>query len=247
MDASAPYLGAPTYRIMPRNRGPQPNDAKLFGDKYLPILSEATDDLCWLLERGYNAGSAMEIVGNRYRLNARQRLAVARCAAAPTAIHRRKAKEIPVEELDGQPMAIDGFNLLILLESARGGAVVLEGRDGTYRDMASVHGTYKKVRQTREVLVSIGQALTHAGPITWYFDRPVSNSGKLKTLLRELGEEHGFGWSAELVFNPDRTMIGLDAEVILVSSDSWILDEGSRWCNLGRGLVEATTAKVLSF
>lgn len=223
---------------MPRNRGPQPADAKLFAPKHLSALSAATDDLSWLHERGYNASSALELVGNNYRLTVRQRLAVARCAAGPTAIAARHEKEVALDQLAGREVAIDGFNLLILLESAHGGALIIEGRDGTYRDMASVHGTYKTVQHTKDSLRQIGVLLRPAGHITWYFDRPVSNSGRLKTLIRELGETEGYNWSAELVYNPDRTMIDLPDQVVLVSSDSLVLDEGAAWCNLGRRLVE---------
>src|SRR6266404_1471952 len=47
------------------------------------------------------------------------------------------------------PLLIDGFNLILTLESALGGGVMLVGRDGCYRDMASVHGTYRRVEETR--------------------------------------------------------------------------------------------------
>ena len=222
-----------------RNRGPQPNDHQLFAPKFHSALRAATDDLCWLLGRGYGADSALHLVGNRYRLNKRQRTAVGRCAASPQAVEMRKAKEFPVAELAGRHVAIDGFNLLILLESAGGGGIVLRGRDGALRDLASVHGTYKHVKQTLPALQRTGEALRSAASVTWYFDAPVSNSGRLKTMLRELAEEHGFSWTIELVNNPDRTLMELPDEIVLVTSDAWILDEGGPWCNLAEGLIGA--------
>ena len=144
-------------------------------------------------------------------------------------------------------MAIDGFNLLILLESALGGAVVLTGRDGTYRDLGSVHGTYKHVRHTEPALLRTGEALRAAAAVTWYFDQPVSNSGRLKTRLRELAATHGFDWAVELVYNPDRTLIDLPDETVVITSDSWVLDECGAWCNLGRELLKGEDCWRLEF
>lgn len=164
-------------------------------------------------------------------------MAVGRVAAAEEKIAARKSREVSLKDIDGKVVAIDGFNLLILLESAFGGGLVLAGRDGTLRDLASVHGTYKHVQHTVPALIRVGEALRTASGVTWYFDTPVSNSGRLKTMLRELAETHGFNWTVELVYNPDKELIGLPDEVVLISSDSWILDDGGAWCNLGRELV----------
>lgn len=222
-----------------RNRGPQPNDAKLFSPKCFPALRAGVDDLSWLLGRGYGPDSALQLVGNHYRLNKRQRQAVGRSAAAPTAVIARQERQVSVADLAGRKVAIDGFNLLILLESAYGGGLILACRDGTYRDLASVHGTYKHVRHTQQALLRVGEALRKAETVTWYFDTPVSNSGRLKTLLGALAEEHQYQWTTNLVYNPDKELIALPNDTVLVSSDSWILDDGGSWCNLGRHLVEA--------
>ncbi|MEM9259975.1 MAG: DUF434 domain-containing protein [Bacteroidota bacterium] len=221
-----------------RNRGPQPNDRKLFDAKHLTALRAATDDLCWLLTRGYGQDSALQLVGNRYRLNKRQRQAVGRTAAADQAVAHRLNKQVTLAQLHDCPVAIDGFNLLILLESAHGGGIILQGRDGTLRDLASVHGTYKHVQHTVPALITVGEALRPAGRVTWYFDQPVSNSGRLKTLLRSLAEEHHFNWQVELVYNPDKELIALSNETVIISSDSWILDKGGPWCNLGQEVLQ---------
>ena len=222
-----------------RNRGPQPQDHLLFAPKFHAALSAAVDDLSWLLGRGYGPASALQLVGNHYRLNKRQRQAVGRVAASPRAIAARKAREVPVSELAQREVVIDGFNLLILLESAGGGSIVFRGRDGALRDLSSVHGTYKHVKQTIPALLEVGETLRPAACVAWYFDAPVSNSGRLKTMLGELAEEYNFNWTIELVNNPDRTLIEMDSSSIIVSSDSWILDECGPWCNLGAALLAA--------
>ena len=58
-----------------KHRGAAPEDAVAFGAEALPRLREAGVDFCWLLSRGYAHRSGIKIVGDRYALTERQRLA----------------------------------------------------------------------------------------------------------------------------------------------------------------------------
>src|SRR3972149_6438413 len=99
------------------HRGPHPEDEHLFAHDQWPILRTATHDLCWLLDRGYAVPSALVLVGDRYALQKRQRIAVARCACAHDAADRRRARRIEPQALDGRDLWIDGYNLLTTLEA----------------------------------------------------------------------------------------------------------------------------------
>jgi hypothetical protein len=46
------------------HRGPHPDDERLFNTEMVPRLREATNDLCWLLDRGYTTLSALKLVGD---------------------------------------------------------------------------------------------------------------------------------------------------------------------------------------
>ncbi|MEM7103907.1 MAG: DUF434 domain-containing protein [Bacteroidota bacterium] len=223
---------------MARNRGKHPNDDKIFAEKWLPVFKEAIDDHCHLLTRGYASESALEFVGNRYKLNKRQRKAIYRISASQQDIDNRNSRLVSPKELSGNHLEIDGFNLLILLESALSGAYIFKGRDGTYRDISSVHGSYKRVIQTPDAIIMTGKFLESLSPksVKWWFDSPVSNSGRLKTILYELAGEHGFKWDVELSFNPDKELIQTDH--VVVSSDGWILNHDIEWLNLGGLLIE---------
>ena len=124
-----------------RNRGKKSSDDKIFAPRWWPVFKEAVDDYCYLLSRGYTDHSITQIVGNRYRLNARQRIAIQRISASDQQVAARKASQQAFTTLKDQPIFIDGFNLLILLESALSGGFIFQGRDGTYRDLSSVHGS----------------------------------------------------------------------------------------------------------
>lgn len=61
--------------------------------------------------------------------------------------------------LEGQPVSIDGFNLIITLVTASSGGVVLRGRDGAMRDLSSIHGTYRAVQETDRAIRLAAAAL----------------------------------------------------------------------------------------
>ena len=73
-----------------KHRGPHPEDARLFAAALAPTLRQATADLGWLLSRGYPRESSLKLVGDRYALVSRQRIAVARCAASDQDAARRR-------------------------------------------------------------------------------------------------------------------------------------------------------------
>ena len=60
------------------HRGAHPQDPQLFADAETNKLRQASEDLTWLLNRGYPKTSALNLVGNRFALRERQRIAVMR-------------------------------------------------------------------------------------------------------------------------------------------------------------------------
>lgn len=221
------------------HRGPDPRDGEAFGPPSWPALRCAVADLSWLLGRGYAIVSALKVVGDRWALTERQRLAVRRCACGDGALTSRLAREVEASALRGQPLAIDGFNVLTTVEAALGGAVVLVGRDGCFRDIVGVHGTYRKVEETRPAIGLIGATLAAIGVsrAQWLLDSPVSNSGRLKTLLREAAESQGWDWTVELVFSPD-PLLEQSSDTV-ATADGVILDRCAHWFALARAVVEA--------
>jgi hypothetical protein len=220
-----------------KHRGPHPEDARLFAAALAPTLRQATAELAWLLTRGYPREAALKLVGDRYGLLARQRIAVARCASSDQEAARRRAGQCEVDALGGRPLWLDGYNVLTTVEAALAGGVVLAARDGAYRDMASMHGSYRKVAETPVALDRIGRTVAELGvsECCWYLDRPVSNSGRLKTIMESVSILRGWCWRVELVADPDGLLAV--AEEIVATADSAILDRCGAWFNLARTVV----------
>ena len=128
---------------------------------------------------------------------------------------------------------MDGFNLIITLEAALSGGLLIRARDRTIRDLSSVHGSYRAVAETERAIHLVGEALTAIKPesVRWLLDSPVSNSGRLAQRIRDLAVQYNWPWTVEAVFNPD-TIIK-HARETAVTSDSTILDQVETWINLG--------------
>lgn len=220
------------------HRGPHPEDLHLFAEEQCRVLRRAVADVCWLLDRGYPAESSLRLVGDRYALRQRQRVAVGRCAAAASQVARRRAHEVSSSRLHNAELCLDGYNVLTTVEAALAGGVVLVGRDGAYRDMASMHGSYRKVAETVPALQMLGTTVQWLGAAhsVWYLDRPVSNSGRLRQIMRRLADEQGWNWTVELVNDPDAVLSSTTS--VVATSDSAILDRCERWCNLARTVID---------
>jgi hypothetical protein len=135
-------------------------------------------------------------------------------------------------------LIVDGFNLVITLEAALSGGVLVRGRDGCVRDLSSVHGSYRAVEETERAVVLAGEVLASLAPESalWLFDSPVSNSGRLAARVRDIAAGRGWPWEVEVDFNPDRRIV--NSGRVAVTSDSNVLDGVGRWLNLSRLVVE---------
>ncbi len=227
-----------------RHRGRHPGDEVLFSPARVDDLRAATSDLSWLLERKYSPVAALKLVGDRLTLRERQRKAVLRAACAATAERDRRERRVGFAELSGCELAIDGFNVIVAVEAALCGGVVVIGRDGVCRDMSSVHGSYRRIEETERAAELVGEALAAAGPtaVRWYLDQPVSNSGRLKALLASVANARGWHWDVRVVASPDRALVE-EARAVVATGDAWILDHCARWIDLA-GQVIATLPAV---
>lgn len=216
----------------PRNRGPHPRDSVEFSEKHFKNLSQAAEDFSMLLSKGYTEVASLKLVGDHFKLSARQCTAVRRSSCTEKQLLNRKAKLIGSHQLQGKTILLDGFNIIVTLESALSGAVLLKGQDSVVRDLGSVHGTYRSVRQTDLALEAIRNWFAHAevGCLEIYLDQPVSNSGRLAQRIRDFANKNELNWKVETVPNPDKVLA--QSQHIVATADAWILDECQSWSNV---------------
>ena len=219
-------------------RGAHPKDRACFAPAEIDRLRRAVADLSWLMDRGYPDKASLKLVGDRYALRDRQRKALRRCAAGDEESARRRARRLAMTELAGERLVVDGYNVLLTIEAALSGGVLLVGRDGVMRDLAAMSGHYRRVKVTRLAVDLIAGAIDEAGcaGVRWLLDRPVSNSGRLRALIEERVAGERAPWAVELTDRTDRALA--ESPEVVASADSAVLDRCERWCNLARHVVE---------
>ncbi|WP_010665456.1 DUF434 domain-containing protein [Marinilabilia salmonicolor] len=222
-----------------KHRGPAPKDHLLFSPEQVIILKKAAADYCWLLDRNYSAKAALKLVGDKFKLQERQRQAIDRCCQPLSLAEPIKQKEIKKPtSLKHQTIVIDGFNLLIILEAALSRAPLFRGRDSLIRDISGLHGSYRKITETPQAIELVADFFIIYQPeqVFWVFDKPVSNSGRLAKLVAEIGQKTGINWSTSLEDQTDSKIA--HAHGIVISSDSQILLHCKKWFNLSAYIIE---------
>lgn len=205
-------------------------DERTFEPSAVVRMRSAVADLSWLLTRSYPDVAALSLVGDRYGLDARQRIAVRRTAASDEELARRAANLMAREAVANERVLLDGYNLLTTVHCALVGRAVFLARDECIRDLAAQRGRFDNaelLEAARLVTTTLdGLCVERA---VWLFDEPVSGSGELAGALRARGAE------ARTDADPDATMIS--AAAVAATADSRVI-EASPWINLGRWAIE---------
>ncbi len=182
-------------------------------------VKDAICDLRYLLERGYNRSVAVKVVGDRYRLTKEQRNLLLRCvyARAEAEAHRRKL--LKAEQVRGRGLVIDGYNVLITVESWLRGSPCIACDDGVVRDVSGVYGKHRfESGVTDTALDAIFTALKGLSPSSaeFIFDSMVSFSGRLCAYINRTARNWGIGVVARTARAPDRELLNL-REVVCTS------------------------------
>lgn len=217
---------------MDAKRGYVPEDDRFFASDAIEKMRTASRHIFYLINEGYNLKQATVFAGNHFQLSERQRLAVMRSLASRPQLAERKRKLAAADELAGKDVRIDGFNTIITLEVLLSDSLLFSCMDGTIRDLAALRGTYRPIPQTPEAIKLMFDVLQESsvGEVRILLDEPVSNSGRLKTLIADVAEGHySFHTDITILKDVDRQLYGKER---VITSDSIILDHCVSWVNL---------------
>lgn len=217
---------------MDAKRGYVPEDERNFSAEAVEKMKTASRHISWLLDEGYNLKQATVFVGNHFLLSERQRLAIMRSVASRQQILERKRKQVSIEALTGKEVWIDGFNIIITLEVLLSDSLLFVCMDEAVRDLAALRGTYRIIPETAEAVMMLFDVLQEArvSKVNILLDEPVSNSGRLKTLIAETAEgNYAFDLNIQICRDVDRTLYQKE---YVITSDSVILDHCVSWVNL---------------
>ncbi len=219
-----------------------PEDEINFSSSAINTMKNASRQICWLLNEGYDLKQASTFVGNHFLLSERQRLAIVRSVATDTQLKARKAKQ--KYTLNNAEVWIDGFNTVITLEVMFSDSVLIECMDGTIRDLAALRGTYRIIPETEKAALALFDVLREMNVSSAHIllDEPVSNSGRLKTLLAEIAEGYPFRLDIQILKTVDSTLWDKDN---VITTDSVILDRCTGWFNLSKICIQKYNARTM--
>ena len=223
-------------------RGFMPQDEKDFNAEGIAKMKVAAQDVLYLLDAGYSTKSATTFVGDHYQLSERQRICLARSISPTQDVISRLNRE--VTDIRDETLYIDGFNAIICLEVAYASRMSFKCMDGSIRDLAGLMGTYRIMGVTHQAVRAILSTLTIRGvkEAVIYLDKPVSNSGRLKTLIFEIANEMNCPIKLEVIL-----LNAVDAQLkklpLIASGDSIILNECDKWFNLNKATIDDNFVK----
>ena len=189
-----------------------------------PNLPDAAADFRFLLARSYPRRAALTLVGNRYGLEEMARRLLHRGVFAPEIAAARRAKLRRLQDLPGQPLGLDGHNVLITLECALRNLPLVAADDGFIRDVGEISRAFQVSPATDRVLALVADYLAEHGTglIQVFYDAPLSLSGELARRTREIFQENGLTVEAAAVAVPEREL--LDFPGPIATSDTHLID-----------------------
>jgi hypothetical protein len=195
------------------------------GPPELILIKDAAADFRYLLSRGYPRPAALSLVGNRYRLAHTARQLLHRGVFPPDAAAARRAKLRLLMDLQGQPLGLDGHNVLITLECAIKKLPLVAADDGWLRDVGQVSGAFRASPETEQALMLLGDYLVQqqAGPVRVFYDAPLSKSGELARHTQEVWAARGLAVTAAAVPVPERELFVFPGPI--ASSDTAVIDQ----------------------
>lgn len=205
---------------------------------------KAVHDLRDLLNRGYPRDSSVEFVSDHYLLELEKRHLLTRCVFSKEEIQDHRKRLVDRKSVEGKTVGIDGYNVLITVESILDGEQVIRCDDGFVRDLQAIFGKYKMFEGTEESLSEILTTLKEMEPgkVVLFFDKQVSKSGELAKFAREMLDEIGMEGSA-------KTVAGTDAEVwrseVSASSDRVIIERSKKMLDIPAEVLNRKEANLI--
>lgn len=193
-------------------------------------FEKAADDIRYLLDRGYPQKGAVGFVCAHYRLDEESRYLLSRTVLSHEVAEKRRAKFLPCDKIEGNSIIIDGYNIIIGLESILDKKAYLCD-DGVIRDIKGISRNYKVFENTETAIELILQFLKENNPscVCFLLDSQISKSGLLAGALREKISDFGLKGDARASKHVDYDL--KSSKYIVASSDGVIIDEAENVVN----------------
>jgi hypothetical protein len=207
-------------------------------------LEQAAEDFLYLLDRSYPRKAGLQLVGNRYDLDALHREVLHRGVFARKEARERRHRLVELVRLVDFKLLVDGHNVLITVESGIAGRLLIAANDGVIRDVAGVSHRYRISTLTHEAIDFIFQILQEYPPkeTLFFLDAPIRQSGELAAALRSALKKCKLSGDAQALKVPEIRLKG--GKGVIASSDSAVLDQAQQGFDLAAAVIKSLPGKV---
>ena len=182
--------------------------------------------------------ASLDLAGNRYNLNAFERMLLSRGLFSQEHALSRRSKREMGSGWQQEPLVVDGHNVQITIESYIEGKPLLKANDGALRDLAGLSSGYRLTETSNVAIDMVFRFFEEFPPLEtlFLFDEPMSRSGELAARYRERLVRAGIPGEAKTAPVPEREFP--HSGWVAVSSDRAIIDSSSRWLDLACRIIE---------
>jgi hypothetical protein len=198
------------------------------------------------VDRGYPKQSAVRYVSDHHRLPEEQRFVLIRVIVPAKIARARAAKALSLALLHAEEVYVDGYNVLIAVESLLAGYPVYSCDDGFLRDTRGIFRSYKISEYTLPALTEILDLLRLASPerVEVLLDQQISRSGELAGKMREQMASRGLRGGASTLKDVDRKLKSVWG--IVATSDGNVIDAAARAVDIPAEIARRRGAKLLT-
>ena len=201
-------------------------------------LLQAAADFFFLQNRSFPRAAALDLTGNKYNLNAFERMLLHRGLFSQQEALARRAKRVMGDSWQQTLLAIDGHNVQITIESYIDGRPLLKANDGAMRDLAGQSSLFRYSERSNLAIDMLFRFFEEFRPrkVLFLFDQPMSHSGELASVYRTRLKKARIAGDAHAVPVPENE-IPYDA-CFAASSDGAVIQASQGWLDLASRVVE---------
>ncbi|MBC7085988.1 MAG: DUF434 domain-containing protein [Methanomethylovorans sp.] len=203
-------------------------------------LTSPARDIRYLLERGYPKTSAIRFVSDHYRLDKNKRHILSRVIVPPKTAVVRKRKRLNYKEISGKKILVDGYNVLIAIESMLIGHTLWICDDGFVRDTRGVFRSHSNTDITIEAVKHICFILSKCNVsfVKILLDSQMSKSGELAEIIRREIAQLSLQGEVLTSAHSDFDLKHDDPEYVVATADGVIIDVVEKVIDLPAAIIE---------
>ena len=208
-------------------------------------LTKPAHDIRYLLARGYSINAAIRFVSDHYRLAESERHILVRVVRPPDVANARRDKRLACADIDKpglykRDVLIDGYNVLITIESMLKNETLWLGDDGFIRDTRGVFRNYNTTDVTYkavdEMLLFLSECKVRSANVL--LDTQMSKSGQLARYIDNRFHVYSLNGSARTSRHVDFDLKNAGKGIVVGTADGVVIDAATDVVDIPACLME---------